>query len=58
MSDEEKIEMVLEWAEDHPNFDTTFIESLQEALQQYDELTPAQSRGLDNIIYRFRIQEK
>lgn len=56
MSDEEKIEMVLEWAEDHPNFDTTFIESLQEALQQYDELTPAQSKGLDNIIYRFRIK--
>lgn len=56
MSDEEKIEMVLEWAEDHPKFDTSFVESLREALEQYDELTPSQSHALNNIIERFRIK--
>lgn len=52
---EEKLEMVLNWAEDHPKFDTGFVESLQDALETYGRLTEAQGNALDNIIDRFRI---
>lgn len=58
LGDDEKIEMVLEWAEDHDSFNTDFIISLQDALGQYSELTSAQQQALDNIIDRFRIKKK
>ena len=58
MEDCEKIEMVLEWAYKHPKFDTSFIESLEEALSKYDYLTDAQSEALDNIIKKFRIKHE
>ena len=58
MDDEQKIDMVLEWAESRPNFDTEFIHSLKEALDEYDELTYSQSEALDNIIKKFRIKSK
>ena len=55
MSEEEKIVMVLEWAEENPNFDISFIESIAEALAEYGSLTYYQGKALDNIIRKFRI---
>lgn len=55
MDNEEKCNMVLEWAENMPDFDTEFVESLLEQLGER-ELTEAQEDGLNNIIERFRIR--
>lgn len=57
MQDEDKISLIRKYAEDHPSFDTTFVDSLEEFLDKFDELTEAQSGALDNIIYRFRMSE-
>lgn len=56
MSDQEKIDMVLEWAESHSNFDTTFIENINEFLSRVGRLTDSQTDALDNIIERFHIE--
>jgi uncharacterized coiled-coil protein SlyX len=55
MDDEDKIELILEWAQYHPNFDTDYVEDLQQQLAEGQELTERQSEALDNIIERFRI---
>jgi hypothetical protein len=56
MDIEEKIEMVLEWADnENPDFDTEFIESLQEQYEEKGWLSEKQEEALDNIINKFRI---
>ena len=55
MNDFERIEMVLDWAEDHPDFDTTFVENLKVWLSTRDRLTDGQSAALDRIIEGYRI---
>ena len=49
------IERILEWAEDHPWFDTGFVESLQSQLEERGTLSPRQIEGLENIASRFNI---
>ena len=56
MDDEEKCELILEWAMDHSNFDTAFVEDMLDKLQEGDELTEGQSNALHNIIERFGIE--
>lgn len=56
MDPQDRIDMVMEYASEHPRFDTTFIESLQDALNQYGSLTHGQSAALDNIIAKFGIE--
>lgn len=55
MTQEEKIEAILEWAEDHDFFDIEFVETMGEKLEEYGELTDRQESALDNIIEKFRI---
>ena len=58
MDIEEKIQMVLDWADsdDAPdNWDTSFIESLQEQYEEKNWLSDRQEAALDNIIDKFNI---
>lgn len=48
----DKIERILSWAEYQPRFDTRFVCSLQEALEDYTTLTENQEAALDRIIDR------
>lgn len=52
---EEKIEAILEWADKHPSFDTSFVESLQEQYEETESLSYKQIESLNNIIERFGI---
>ncbi len=52
---EDRIYRILKWAEDHPNFDTEFVENMADVLSEYGELTEAQEEALDNIIQGFQI---
>jgi len=56
MTDSDWIERIIEWSNANPKFDMTFILSLQEAIEEYDELTCSQHRALHNIIEKFRIK--
>lgn len=56
MDDEEKIELILNWAEDHPEFDSTFVEDVSETYEEKGVLTDRQSEALDNIIAEFHIE--
>jgi hypothetical protein len=56
MGDQEKIELILDWANEHPKFDPTFVEELSHKISEYGELTESQSEALDNIIERWHIQ--
>lgn len=53
---EEAIKAILEWAEDHPNFNTEFVESLSDRLESKGELSSNQEDALKNIIKKFRIK--
>jgi len=50
-----KVKAVLAWAQEHPSFDTAFMESLSERLLEGRSLTEGQSTSLNNIIKRFKI---
>ena len=56
--DETKIAAVLKWAEENPDFDTSFIDSLDDWLSKGRDLTDAQETALNRIIKRFRINIK
>jgi DNA polymerase III epsilon subunit-like protein len=50
-----KLERILAWADDHPDFDTTFVESVLEKLEDYGTLTEAQQNAIDRIIDRWDV---
>ena len=52
----EKIQAVLEWADENGWFDTDFIESLDNHLEGIGSLTDNQEQALDNIIDKFNIE--
>lgn len=52
---QELIGRILEWAESNDSFDTSFVESMQEALDQRGGLSDRQLDALRNIIRRWRI---
>ena len=54
---QEKIDLIKSWAEEHPDFDTTFVDSIQEKLHKNHYLTPGQFTALDNIIERWRMDD-
>ena len=56
MNEEDKIQLILDWAEDHSRFDPTFVESLAERLETEGSLTERQIESLDQIIEKFRIE--
>lgn len=49
------IDQILEWAEEHPEFDTAFVLSLQEQLLSRGELSDRQTQALHNIIEKYDI---
>ncbi|MCF0254352.1 MAG: hypothetical protein HUK26_08480 [Duodenibacillus sp.] len=51
----EKIDLILSWADDVPAFDTGYVESLKDFLDDRGWLTDAQEEALDNIIDRWHI---
>jgi len=44
------IQRILDWSDENPEFDPSFVYSLQEQLEADRELSPAQIRALRNII--------
>lgn len=54
---QDKIDIILAFAEEHSNFDTSFIESLQEQFDRKGFLSSSQEMALDNIIDKFRMEE-
>lgn len=56
MVTEEKIDMILEWADEHPEFDAEFVEDLQDKFETYGRLTENQEAALDNIIEKWGIE--
>jgi len=55
MDDEEMLDIVDEYAEEHESFNNSYAESLRDALAEYSELTDGQRNGLENIIRKFRM---
>ena len=53
----DKLAAVLDWAEQHPEFDDGFVKSLAEKFESFGSLTENQSRALDNIIQKWRIDD-
>lgn len=51
----ELIERILTWAEGQPSFDTSFVESMQERIENGRGLTPNQSAALENIVDSWNI---
>lgn len=57
LSDEELINIALEYADENESFNPDFIHSLEQDLDKYDELTPSQRDGLENVVKKFRMLE-
>jgi hypothetical protein len=55
MNSEDKIELIKEYSIDHPNFNLDFIDSLEDAISTYGDLTSNQDEALDNIISKYRM---
>ncbi len=55
---QEKITLILDWHTEnkHLNFDPSFVTDLQEKLDEFGKLTPAQEKALDRIIQRWEIE--
>lgn len=53
---QELIDRILLWANDVPNFDTTFVEMMQDSLDEYGHLTDAQFVALENIIEKWCVE--
>lgn len=49
------IDQILEWSEEHPEFDTTFVSSLQEQLLSRGDLSGKQVQALHNIVEKYDI---
>lgn len=53
-----RISLVLEWSKNKPEFDTTFINSLKSSCEKNGKLTANQKIALENIINKWKIDEK
>ena len=51
------IDDILSWADDHPEFDTSFVYSLQDDISSGLEPTPRQLQALENIIREWRVHD-
>lgn len=51
------IDLITEYADHHPSFDRSFIDSVSLWYDQYGELTEAQAEACDKIAKRFRMKE-
>ncbi len=53
---EERIDLVLDHAEENPDFDITFIEGLKQQLQEWGKLSPKQIAALNSIIDKLGLE--
>jgi hypothetical protein len=53
---EERLRIIQDYAEEHPEFDTTYIDSLHEQLCDGRPLTPKQVAAINNIIDKFEME--
>lgn len=56
---EDKCKAIMSWADDRgedQDFDTTFVESIQEQLEEGRDLSPKQMDAIDHILDQFRIE--
>jgi len=52
---EDKIDGILDWADDKSDFDEDFVLSVQERFEKRGSITEGQDEALDNIIVKFGI---
>ena len=57
MDDDQLISLIEDYAEEHPNWDDSFIVSIREALEEYDDLTGGQRDACENIVRRYRLDD-
>ena len=55
MDDDLLISLIEEYAEEHPDWDDSFIISIQEAFEEYEELTDGQRTACENIVRKYRL---
>jgi len=51
----EKVQRVMEWAENYPDFDITFVMSLEQQIAKNFFLSQKQKNALDKIIHKFKV---
>jgi len=51
----DKCALILNWAQGNKSFDTTFVLSVLEFIDDHDYVTEAQQQALDNIIKNFHM---
>jgi len=51
-----KINTVLAWADKNKHFETTFVKSLKDSFSKKGKLSEKQTKALENIINKFRIE--
>ena len=52
---ERKLDAVMTWADNHPHFDTEYVESLIDQFDDRGKLSSSQEDALDNIIEKWHI---
>jgi hypothetical protein len=52
----EKLERIMNWAEDNPDFNTKFIQSVYNQYEKHKTLSDKQKNSVDNIIKKFEIE--
>ncbi len=53
---QKKIDTILEWALDNPEFETGFIDRINEVFQERGVITPRQEEAIDNILEKWDIE--
>lgn len=51
----ELVNVVMDYAQDHENFDTSFTESLRDDFDEYGEITYTQRLSLENVVKKFKM---
>jgi len=54
---EDKIAMIMSWADEHPEFDTEFVESLAYQFEDRGNLSNKQVEAMNSIIEKWAIDE-
>ncbi len=52
----EKIDKILKWAQKRKKFDTTFLLSVKDFIENEDFISDAQMQSIDNIIEKCKIK--
>ena len=50
-----KLSAILEWAKEHPKFNTEFVENVLTNARQFQHISEKQKMSINNIISKYRI---